>query len=62
MLCNMRSAIPIIIIGIILWSIALIVAILANAMAKVIFACLLGITLGMIGIRYTKRRAKREGD
>lgn len=61
MISDMRSAIPFIIIGIILWTIALIVAILANAMAKVIFACLLGITLGLIGIRYTKRRAKREG-
>ena len=61
MLHVMRSAIPVIIIGIILWSIALVIAIIANAMAKVIFACALGITLGLIGISYTKRRAKREG-
>jgi hypothetical protein len=57
----MRGAIPVIVIGIILWTIALVVAIIANAMAKVIFACILGIVLGLIGIRYTKRRAKREG-
>ena len=56
----MRSAIPIIIAGIV-WTIALIVAIIANAVAKIIFTCLLGITLGFIGIRYTQRRAKREG-
>lgn len=62
MLPDMRSAIPIIIFGIILWTIALVIAIIASAMAKVIFACLLGITLGLIGIRYTKRRAKREGN
>ncbi len=61
MLHFMRSAIPVIIIGIILWTIALVIAIIANAMAKVIFACVLGISLGLIGIRYTKRRAKREG-
>ena len=61
MLHFMRSAIPVIIIGIILWTIALVIAIIANAMAKVIFACVLGIALGLIGIRYTKRRAKREG-
>lgn len=61
MLLFVRSAIPVIIIGIILWTIALVIAIIANAMAKVIFACLLGISLGLIGIRYTKRRAKREG-
>ena len=57
----MRGAIPVIVFGIILWTIALVVAIIANAMAKVIFACTLGIVLGLIGIRYTKRRAKREG-
>ena len=62
MLHDMRSAIPVIIIGIILWTIALVVAIIANAMAKVILACVLGITLGFIGITYTKRRAKREGN
>ncbi len=61
MLHFMRSAIPVIIIGIVLWTIALVIAIIANAMAKVIFACVLGISLGLIGIRYTKRRAKREG-
>jgi hypothetical protein len=56
----MRSAIPVIIAGIILWTIALVIAIIANAVAKVILACIFGITLGFIGIRYTKRRAKRE--
>ena len=61
MLLFMRGAIPVIIVGIILWTIALVIAIIANAMVKVIFACLLGIVLGLIGIRYTKRRAKREG-
>lgn len=62
MLHFMRSAIPVIIIGIILWTIALVIAIIANAMAKVILACVLGITLGFFGITYTKRRAKREGN
>ncbi len=60
-ICLMRSAIPIIMAGIVLWTIALIVAIIANAVAKIILTCLLGITLGFIGIRYTQRRAKREG-
>ena len=62
MLHLMRSAIPVIIVGIILWTIALVIAIIANALAKVILTCVLGITLGFIGITYTKRRAKREGN
>ncbi len=60
MISLMRSAIPIIIAGIVLWTIALVVAIIVNAVAKIVLTCLLGITLGLIGIRYTKRRAKRE--
>ena len=55
----MKGAIPIIIAGIILWSIALVIAIIVNAMAKVILVCVFGILLGLIGIRYTKRRAAR---
>ena len=57
----MRSAIPIIIAGIVLWTIALVIAIVVNALAKIILTCLLGIALGFIGIRYTQRRAKSEG-
>ncbi len=60
MISLMRSAIPIIIAGIVLWTIALVVAIIVNAVAKIVLTCLLGIALGVIGIRYTKRRAKRE--
>ncbi|MBM3743753.1 MAG: DUF2530 domain-containing protein [Actinobacteria bacterium] len=56
----MKGAIPVIIAGIILWSIALVISIIINAMAKVIFVCVLGILLGLIGIRYTKRRAARD--
>ena len=60
MLHVMRSAIPVIIAGIVLWSIALVISILAGAIAKIILTCLFGITLGLIGLRYTKRRSKRE--
>jgi len=62
MLHIMRSAIPIIIAGIVIWTIALVIAIIVNALAKIILTCLVGITLGFIGIRYTQRRAKREGN
>ena len=61
MLAIMRSAVPIIIAGIVVWTIALVIAIIVNALAKIILTCVLGITLGLIGIRYTMRRAQREG-
>ena len=62
MLTIMRSSIPIIIAGIVIWTFALVIAIIVDAIAKIILTCLVGITLGFIGIRYTKRRAKREGN
>ncbi len=61
MIVIMRSAVPIIVAGIVVWTIALVIAIIVNALAKIILTCVLGITLGLIGIRYTKRRAQREG-
>ena len=43
MLHNMRSALPIIIIGIVLWTVALVVAIVIDAVAKIILTCIMGI-------------------
>ena len=59
MLIDMQSAIKVIIFGIILWSIALVVAIAVNAVAKIILTCLLAILLGFIGIYYTKARERK---
>ena len=59
MIAAMQSAIRVIIFGIILWSIALIVAIILNAVAKIILTCLLAILLGFIGIYYTKARERK---
>jgi hypothetical protein len=59
MLIDMQSAIRVIIFGIALWSIALVVAIVVNAVAKIILTCLLAILLGFIGIYYTKAREKK---
>jgi len=59
MLIDMQSAIRVIIFGIVLWSIALVVAIVVNAVAKIILTCLLAILLGFIGIYYTKARDKK---
>ena len=59
MIADMQSAIRVIIFGIVLWSIALVVAIVVNAVAKLILTCLLAIFLGFIGIYYTKAREKK---
>ena len=59
MLADMQGAIRVIIFGIVLWSIALVVAIVVNAVAKIILTCLLAILLGFIGIYYTKAREKK---
>jgi len=59
MIAYMQSAIRVIIFGIVLWSIALVVAIILNAVAKIILTCLLAILLGFIGIYYTKAREKK---
>jgi Flp pilus assembly protein TadB len=60
MTSRLNSAVPIIIAGIVVWTIALIIAIIISAVAKIILTCVVGILLGLIGIRYTRRRAKRE--
>lgn len=60
MLQIMRSAMPIIIAGIVIWTIALIIAIIVDAIAKIILTCVMGIFLGFLGLRYTRRKIKRE--
>ena len=59
MIADMQSAIRVIIFGIVLCSIALVVAIMLNAVAKIILTCLLAILLGFIGIYYTKARERK---
>jgi hypothetical protein len=57
----MKGEVRVIILGILLWVIFLLIAFLLNLETKVIYTALIGIALGLIGIRYTIRRAKREG-
>ena len=59
---QLRSAITVIIVGIALWFIALIVAFGIDASENAKWICLGGIALGVIGLRYTIRRAKREAN
>jgi hypothetical protein len=57
----MRNALLTIAIGIVIWAIALVILIATGASAEKIYTCIVGIVLGLIGLRYTFRRAKREG-
>jgi preprotein translocase subunit Sss1 len=56
----MREAITVITVGIVGWAIYLVFALASNADSKAIYTALVGIILGLIGIRYTIRRGRRE--
>lgn len=55
----MISPIFIIATGTIAWVVAIIIAIAVNASANVIWICITGAALGVVGIRYTFRRGRR---
>ncbi len=55
----MKEAIFVIAMGIVLWIIALVFAIVMNAETKVLWICVAGAVLGAIGLRYTIRRGRR---
>jgi uncharacterized membrane protein HdeD (DUF308 family) len=43
------------------WVIAGVFALAVNAEAKIIWTCVMGVALGLVGIRYTIRRSRRSG-
>jgi uncharacterized membrane-anchored protein len=59
-MAKMQSAITVIIVGIAIWFIALIVAFGIGASENAKWTCVAGITFGVLGLRYTIRRAKHE--
>ncbi len=61
MTTRLRNAVTRVAIGITCWVIAGVIAIAANADAKLIWTCVSGAVLGLIGIRYTIRRDRRSG-
>ena len=61
MTTRLRNAVTLVAIGITCCVIAGVIAIEANADAKVIWTCVSGAALGLIGIRYSIRRDRRSG-
>jgi hypothetical protein len=61
MTTRLRNAVTLVVIGIICWVVAGVIAVAANADAKVIWTCVMGAALGLIGVRYTIRRDRRTG-
>jgi uncharacterized membrane protein YjjB (DUF3815 family) len=56
----MKQAIFVIALGIVLWIIAFVFAIVMNAESKILWICVVGALLGVIGLRYTIKRGRRE--
>ena len=61
MTTRLRNAVTLVAIGICCWVIAGVIALAVNADAKVIWTCISGAILGLVGIRYTIRRERRSG-
>jgi len=55
----MKEAIFVIAMGIVLWIIALVFAIVMNASSTVLWICLIGALLGAVGLRYTIKRGRK---
>ena len=55
----MKEAIFVIAMGIVLWIIALVFAIVMNADSNVLWICVIGAVLGAIGLRYTIKRGRK---
>jgi hypothetical protein len=58
---KIKTVVILIALGSIAWLAAGVVAIAIGAAAKVIWTCVVGAILGVIGIRYSIRRARRSG-
>ena len=61
MTTRLRNAVTLVAIGTTCWVVAGVIALAVDADAKVIWTCICGAALGLIGIRYTIRRERRSG-
>jgi uncharacterized membrane protein YjjB (DUF3815 family) len=55
----MKESIFVIAMGIVLWIIALVFAIVMNADSTVLWICVAGAVLGAVGLRYTVKRGRK---
>jgi uncharacterized oligopeptide transporter (OPT) family protein len=61
MTTRLRNAVTLVAIGTVCWVIVGVIALASNADAKIMWTCISGAVLGLIGIRYTIRRERRSG-
>ena len=61
MASNIKSVVTLIAAGTIAWIGAGVVALAMDAEPKIIWTCVVGALLGVIGIRYSIRRSRRSG-
>ena len=57
---TIASVVTLVSIGTICWIAAGVIALAAGAEAKIIWTCVVGVALGLTGIRYSVRRNKRD--
>ena len=58
---HVRSVVKLLSFGIFAWVIAGVIAVLMGAEVKVIWTCVTGTFLGIVGLIYTVRRARKSG-
>jgi hypothetical protein len=58
---TISSVVTLVLIGTICWVAAGVIAIAIGAAAKILWTCLVGAFFGLLGIRYSIRRNRREG-
>ena len=61
MASNIKNAVTLIAVATIAWIGAGAVTVVIDAESKIIWTCVVGAGLGVIGIRYTIRRSRRSG-
>lgn len=61
MASNIKNVVTLIAVGTIAWIAAGVVALALGAESKIIWTCVVGAILGVMGIRYTIRRSRRSG-
>ena len=56
----MKQAICVIAMGSVLWIVAFVFAVVMNADSNILWICVVGALLGVIGLRYTIKKGRKE--